>query len=76
MVSFDRSFSEAFYFIICAFIIGTHTSFKKASYNMMMFLGCYSFVICKQNTKDPALVTRTSHKSDQIYISGPGLETI
>ena len=65
MVSSDKSDSEAFSFIICAFIIGSHTSLKKASYNMMMFLGCYNFVICKQNTKDPALVTRTSHKSDQ-----------
>lgn len=62
MVSFDKSYSEAFSFIICAFIIGSHTSFKIASYNnIMMFLGCYNFVICKQNTKDPALVTRTSH---------------
>jgi len=60
MVSFDRSFSEAFSFIICAFIIGTHTSFKKASYNMMMFLGCCSFVICKQNTKDLALCSDKS----------------
>jgi len=38
-----------------------------------MFLGCHNFVICKQSTKHPTLVTRL--QCHQIYISGPGLET-
>jgi len=56
MVSFDKSYSEAFSFIICAFIIGSHTSLKKASYNMMMFLGCYNFVRPRSRNKNWPLV--------------------
>ena len=63
MVSFDKSYSEAFSFIICAFIIGSHTSLKKASYNMMMFLGCYNFVRPRSSNKNWPLVWSNLHTS-------------